>query len=149
MDTRKQGRSKEAKERKQAERLLSRDEMFFWEHAGYSYQPETETEAQGRIRCARELAAAEANAKRIDGWGFEWHDDWRVGDHVNEFSSESYLNNPRTCECCLLRDGDGDVIASVGCVDDATDEYRRVIEAELAVEALAEYYKDAETLDAH
>lgn len=39
---------------------LSADEAFFFEHAGYSYDPARETPAQGRTRCAVSLAAAEA-----------------------------------------------------------------------------------------
>lgn len=42
---------------------------FFYEHAGYSYGPE-ETRAEGRARCARELAIAELTA-RERGWHVE------------------------------------------------------------------------------
>src|SRR4051812_20711304 len=34
-------------------------EQFFYDHAGYGYDPKAETAEQGRERCARELAAAE------------------------------------------------------------------------------------------
>lgn len=38
-------------------------QRFFYEHAGYSYHAETETADEGRLRCARELAIAEAKLK--------------------------------------------------------------------------------------
>lgn len=108
---------------------------FFYKYAGWSYNPGTETPEQGRRRSARELARAELLA--IDnGWEFEWRDDWSV-DHVDEF--EFYENGgPESCESCTLYSAEGEVLASLGCIDDATDEYRRVVEAELAQEALSD-----------
>ena len=44
---------------------------FFYEHAGYSYDPKCETQNQGRRRCARGLAKAEAKASKL-GFTFEW-----------------------------------------------------------------------------
>lgn len=38
---------------------LTPQERFFYTHAGYSYNPPTETKEQGRIRCAIALARAE------------------------------------------------------------------------------------------
>lgn len=111
---------------------------FFFKHAGFSYDPKTETPKQGRAKCARALAKAERDAAAL-GYTFEWSDDWTVRDHAKEYSSEAYPNgNPDTCESCICRDADGTAVASLGCIDDATREYRRVIEAELAQEALPE-----------
>lgn len=42
---------------------MTEAERFFYEHAGWSWDPATETEEEGRLRCARELAAAEARLK--------------------------------------------------------------------------------------
>jgi hypothetical protein len=68
---------------------------FFYKHAGYGYNPATETPEEGRLRCATELAEAESVAK-ARGWQVVWSDDF----------------------------------------SDADDDYRRVISAELASEAL-------------
>jgi hypothetical protein len=106
---------------------------FFYDHAGYSYDPNTETRIQGRKRCARNLADAEEQA-RANNWSFEWQDDWSVCDHVQEF--DTYTEQPKTCEGCILRDESGKVLASLWCIDDADANYRRVVEAELAEEAL-------------
>ncbi len=129
MNTRtKAGRTSLVKARK----VLTLTELFFFEHAGYSYDPKTETAQVGRIRCARGLALAEHVASEL-GWQYEWCDDWQ-GDHSCYEENEG----PESCESCVLRDAQGKVLASLGCIDDADNSYRRVIEAELASEALAE-----------
>lgn len=104
---------------------------FFYKHAEHSYNPKTQTMEEGRRENAAHLAEAEAWAKN-NGVTFQWTDDWIV-DHQKEF--DCYKDGgPETCEQCVaFRDGDS--VASVGCVDDATPEYRRVIEAHLAAEA--------------
>lgn len=66
---------------------------------------------------------------------FEWVDDWEIISHVDEY--DCYDEEPTTCEGCICRLG-GEVLASLWCIDDATDEYRRLIESELADEALYE-----------
>lgn len=108
--------------------------LFFLRNAGYSYDPKTQTPRQGRSETARKLAKAERDARAL-GYSFEWEDDWSVGDHQKEF--DCYADGvPETCESCLMRDPAGKVVQSLGCVDDATREYRRVVEAELALEEL-------------
>lgn len=91
----------------------------------------------------RELADAEEWARSHDVT-VEWSDDWEVGDHRKEYGEEAYEEGmPDTCEqaviyvpckCC----GQPVVRGSVGCIDDATPEYRRFIEANLALEARQE-----------
>lgn len=104
---------------------------FFYEHAGYSYDPKTQTEEEGHRETATYLARAEKWAKDHDV-SFTWEDDWGV-DHQKEF--DCYEDGgPDTCEMCAALQ-DGKVITAIGCVDDATPEYRRVIEAQLAAEA--------------
>ena len=67
------------------------------------------------------------------GLEFQWADDWSV-DHGREF--DCYEDGgPETCEYCQAVTADGTVLASLHCIDDATDEYRQVIEVELAGEA--------------
>jgi len=109
---------------------------FFLKHAAYSYNPATETKSQGRARTARRLAKAEADAKGL-GFTFEWTDDWSCGSHIEEYGEESYPEEPTTCETCICKSFHGEVLASLSCIDDADAAYRRVVEAELALEALA------------
>jgi len=109
--------------------------LFFLRNAGTSYNPATETRRQGRSRGARDMARAERDARKLGYW-FEWRPDWQVGSHVCEFGTESYPTEPATCEQCLMLDAEGQVVQSLGCVDDASCEYRRVVEADLALEEL-------------
>jgi hypothetical protein len=113
---------------------------FFNEWAGWSYDPATESPEEGRARTARHLAQAEEEAERR-GWYVEWSDDWEITDHAAEYGEEAYPNgNPETCENADLYDEHGNMIRSLGCIDDADANYRRVVEAELAAEALAEMW---------
>jgi hypothetical protein len=112
---------------------------FFAEHAGTSYNPATETPEEGAERGARLFARAEAYAKAA-GWTFTWRDDWELPhSHEQEFG-EAYSGmpdgEPETCEGVTLYDENDDVLESLGCVDDADSNYRRVVEAELALEAM-------------
>lgn len=107
---------------------------FFLKYGACSYTPGKETKRQGYARQARELAKAERDARAL-GYTFEWQYDWSIGDHQKEF--DCYEDGgPETCESCLMRDANGKVVQSLHCIDDATREYRRVIEAELALEEL-------------
>lgn len=146
LKTTKAGRSKLAKARKS----LTPDQLFFFAHAGYSYDLKTETPEQGRVRCAVAMAEAERQGRNI-GLEFEWSDDWGVGSHKDFYGKGSCYEEaePHTCEQCVCKFENGDVAASLGCIDDASANYRRVVEAELASEALHAYDKEIETLDAH
>ena len=107
---------------------------FFLKHGACSYTPAKETKRQGYARQARELARTERDARAL-GYTFEWQDDWSIGDHSKEFDCYE-AGGPETCESCIMRDSDGKFVQSLSCIDDATREYRRVIEAELALEHL-------------
>lgn len=118
---------------------LSRDELspaeqFFYDNAGLSYIPGKETPEEGRLRNALEYATAEEWARDYDA-DYQWSDDWGI-DHVAEFP-DAYDSEPETCEACLMYI-DGELVASLSCIDDADDNYRRIIEAELALEAIAQ-----------
>lgn len=81
---------------------------------------------------AMSMAVAEEWAKAV-GVTYVWEDDWEV-DHVAEF--DCYVVAPGSCELVTAW-LDGEIMASLGCVDDAGPEYRRFVEAELAQEALS------------
>jgi hypothetical protein len=122
---------------------LTRDQRFFFDHAGYSY-PVGSDPATGRTACACRLADAEETllqAMRRANVAMVWeHDD--IGaryyrkrpedtpDHRMEGSDWRY-----TCELAAIVNGET-VLASLGAVLDADANYRRVIRAELALECL-------------
>lgn len=49
--------------------------------------------------------------------------------------------DPDTCEQCTMRDAEGGIVGSVGCIDDADDAYRAEIEADLAREVYPAWLK--------
>jgi hypothetical protein len=102
-------------------------EEFFYAHAGWGYLPGSETPERGRRRGAEALAEAEGWAADVEV-EYSWSDDFRV-DHVAEY--DCYDEEPATCETCTAELGM--LSESLGCIDDADDNYRRVIMAELAI----------------
>lgn len=105
---------------------------FHYAHGGYSVK-RGESVRHARERWARTAAAAERYA-REQGWSVLWADDWSI-DHEREFGQCYARGGPDTCECATLVDADGAVLASIGCVDDADADYRRVVAADLYLEA--------------
>jgi hypothetical protein len=103
---------------------------FFRANAGYATPP-------GPAACALELAKAERHARTQD-WRFAWFPD---EDCVHP-------NEPGPCEVAVLYgEANNDeeprpVLASMGCIHEATNAYRRVVEAELAAEAMANEESD-------
>lgn len=109
-------------------------EDFFYEWAGWGYDPKKETADQGRRRGAKLLAKAERIASDL-GWKTEWEEDqepWEgEGDPPNEV-----LN-------AVLYDENYEVVGSLSSIgmsgNQAEDRrYGRVVEAELALEAASE-----------
>lgn len=109
---------------------------FFRTHAGFSYDPAKETKAQGRARYARALAKAEV-AALFAGLHFAWE--------VDDIDSRDFSDDPEpwALYACTAYNATGDAVAHLGGIDfgrDGTphaDPYRRVVEAELALEAIA------------
>lgn len=104
---------------------------FFRKHASYSYRP-GESKAKAKTRGAQALARAEAEAE-ARGWAVEWEDD------PEEWWGDT--KRPFEVLTAVLRAGDGQVLASLGgngmTGNRKTDaDFRRVVEAELAFEAL-------------
>jgi hypothetical protein len=103
--------------------------QFFLKHAGYAYDPKTETAQQGRIKCARQLAQAERDA-RDGGFSYNWS--------VDEISSQE---EGKTMWQCGMYNENGRIVNSLHGIDLGentpwSDPYRRVVEAELALDGL-------------
>lgn len=93
--------------------------LFFYDHAGWATPP-------GRAKSALRLAIAEHEAE-VRWWRVEW--DFELGLEDDGWSAS-----------LLVDDDEGDNLASVGGIDDESyhdPNFRRVVEAELALEALA------------
>jgi hypothetical protein len=105
---------------------------FFMANAGHVAPP-------GKVVCALELARAEIEAKRRwfnDDWEFVWEeDDIDIRDITDE--PEAFYRELHEVMCCILKDRSGKVLASLSGIIDADRDYQRVVEAELASEALA------------
>lgn len=93
--------------------------------------------------CAIALARAEAYARAHD-WTYEWE----------------YDDTPWECDCgerdcqpnevlgCILQDEHGNPLGSLWGIGDPDRHYRRVVEAELALEAYAPIREAAERIEA-
>jgi hypothetical protein len=124
--------------------------QFFYKQAGYGYDPKTETKEQGRRRGAKALAEAEAYASR-EGWDVRWSQDGSMygqqGDCFDIVDDPDSFGDPLFVGWdAFLVDMDGNVLGSLGATtfagsnggDPWSDPYRRVVEAELALEAMPE-----------
>ena len=108
---------------------------FFLEHAGWSYNPATQTPEEGRLECARKLAEAEQAGSEA-GLSFEWSIDQTIDSSEFDDSDE-----PWALWGCVCRTIEGGWVSSLGGIDFGRfgtpwgQSYRRVVEAELAQEA--------------
>lgn len=125
------GRTRRAK-------ILREATAFFHANAGYGYDPKTETAEQGRKRCAVSLARAERDA-RSAGITFEWgyDPDGCIGCDCGQSDCKCSTGEDHEVLDCVARDRDGVIVASLGAICEPSREYRRVVEAELAQEALS------------
>jgi len=105
--------------------------QFFLEHAGYCTPP-------GRAACALSLARAERDAE-FHELAFRWEDDADGWSDIRCDEKRWPGKGPReTCESCGCYDPDGVYLTGLGGIWDADADYRRVIQAQLALEALDE-----------
>jgi hypothetical protein len=116
---------------------------FFYEHAAFSYDPKTETEEEGHTECARQLAAAEHTIQSDDTYRYEWGQTEGLTNADFEDTDNPYL----LWQCVLFR-GD-EAMVSLSGIDlgrhgvPATENYRRVVEAELALEQIKNMVSEA------
>lgn len=105
---------------------------FFYDNACWSYDPSRETAEQGRLQSARSLARAEARRKSESAWVTWEQDDIPFDDDVHGpdeygFIAILWRYNPESDA--------PEALASLGMVDaEPGHPYRRVVEAELALE---------------
>jgi hypothetical protein len=107
-------------------------EQFFNDNAGYNFDPKTETKEEGRIRCAKSLAKAAEDAGLIGiefKWDYDDGADWSRMDEAEK--AKAHL-----IEWCLATNPLTKQTASVSGIFDADENYRRIVEAELALELL-------------
>lgn len=113
---------------------MNKAEQFFYEHAGYSYG-QGETQEQGRLRCAKQLAQAEAWA--LDNCvGFEWC--------LSDTTSEDFSDDEpyyRLWDCVARSEDRMTCLCGIDFGRDREpwgDPYMRVVQAELALELMGE-----------
>lgn len=123
--------------------------QLFLKHAGYSYDPTKETPIQGRRRCARALARAEAWAER-EGLQYVWQDDPDTTEDDFDFPEDkAHVREYGAVGCVLYRPcpehgtdcKHAKHLASLWGITESLDNrkrdaYRRVVQAELALEAM-------------
>jgi hypothetical protein len=117
-------------------------EAFFFENCAYGYDPATETQAEGLTRCAIELAAAERFAEASE-WAWTWEIDQDVDS--SDFSDDEPPWSLWSCFLWEVEDHPApeDLLQSLHGIDFGRDgepwdeAYKRVVEAELALEAMS------------
>jgi len=109
--------------------------LFFLKNGASSYNPAIETKRQGYARMARLLAKAERDARAL-GYTFEWEydSDGCIGCDCNSPDCACSTGESHECLVCLMRDSHGICCQSLGSICEPSREYRRVIEAALALE---------------
>lgn len=114
-------------------------EEFFYQHAGWSYDPKAETSASGRARCAVILADAESRLQADSTLEVVWEDDPEPWD--GDCAAPAYLMEATLWRRALRADSSGrdELLTSLGSIglNSLDSPYRRVVEAQLTLEALA------------
>lgn len=115
---------------------------FFKTYAGFSYDPKTQTPEQGKHETATKLAQAERDGSDA-GLTFEWSLDGMDSiEWIEPGKNGGKGRKPWGTWQCICKDEEGKIIASLYGIDFGRDgqpwgePYRRVVEAELAMEGL-------------
>lgn len=122
---------------------LTPAEQFFYSHAGFGYPTGSDAKQQeaAHVQHAKSLARAEAESEKR-GWTIEWeHDQDADTSWMDPEQLDDYESGRTEILTAILRNENGDVLASIGGValnarSSQRDDYGRVVEAELAQEAL-------------
>ncbi len=129
---------------------LTKAEQFFYDNAGWSYDPKVETSDEGKVKCAKVMAQAEIWA-RENCYSFQW--DYERENPSDVFGKAcpkrekciddkcpyAHYNPKNDFFCATIWDNSDtpEVVGSLGMIAAPSPEYRRVVEAELAMEAQA------------
>jgi len=114
--------------------VSARDYQFFYDYAGFNYDPKTETPEEGRRRCAFNLAEAEEKARNDERRVyFQWDIDPDIDS--SDFDDENPVRELYICKMYV----NGHLGSCLGGIDldpnnPFVDPYLRVVEAELALE---------------
>lgn len=119
---------------------MNKVEQFFYDNAGYSYDPATETPEQGREKSAILLASAERWAQET-GYDFIWDidPDASSADWIDDKKDGGKYRKPWQVWFCSMLNERGKTVQSLHAIDFGRDgqpwgnSYRRVVEAELAM----------------
>lgn len=120
---------------------LNAVEQFFYDQAGYRYDPAIESPEDGRRRGALLLASAERWAHE-SGYSFCWDidDESTSADWIDADDDGGKNQNPWRVWSVWMMDEGGHTVQSLHSIDFGRDgqpwgdPYRRVVEAELALE---------------
>lgn len=114
---------------------LTKQEQFFYDNAGTSWNPAIETEAEGKLRGARALATAETWATQ-NGYYFDIDHDPDSDESFMEDESEEYRREwAGKAWYCMMLDSDGKLVQSLSSCYGG-EKYKRVVRAELALEEM-------------
>jgi len=115
---------------------VTRDAVrFFAEHSSYVSDPLTHSAKRwaGGLALARaERALKDSNYRIV--WDYDDDADFSFVDTWEEKDRERWNRSEHVAEWCRIEDEDGNVLSSLCGIIDADNDYRRVIEAELASE---------------
>ncbi len=111
---------------------MTKQEQFFYDNAGYSHAP-TQTPEEGHVETAKALARAETWSVQEGHYTVIEHDDDADASWIdNEHDRETYLANVWYMQ---LWSEDDKLLGSLGSCDGG-HKYKRVVRAELALEAM-------------
>ncbi len=114
---------------------MTKQEKFFYDHAGFSHDMATETAEQGHERCAKQLAAAENWAVQ-NGYTFDVDNDRDADDSWLDGEPSVYQDEWRgKAQSVVMLDENNRVVQSLGGCYGYAD-YIRVVKAELALEEM-------------
>jgi hypothetical protein len=122
---------------------LTPTEKFFYDHAGFGYSSGADKKQQeaAHVQNAKSLARAEAESEKR-GWTVEWeHDQDADTSWMDPEQLDDYQSGRTEILSAQLLDENGEVLESLGGIalnarSSTRDPYGRVVEAEMAQEAL-------------
>jgi len=117
--------------------MTTSTEQFFYDHAGFSYDPTKETAEQGHQKCARELATAYAELYAVTTDAYvSWEIDPEITSH--DWEPDSEPERPTLYAALIVN---GEIVGSLGGIDvkdcNSGDPYCKVVEAGLWQEFVA------------